>query len=177
MAQSSIPQAVRDDFLDLTQWADNMVTHLQNNFETQNVWPRGNPGPYIGYRNTSAAKQNTGSGINSIYAALWAGSNGDTRKISFFFKYYLYFVDMGVGAGRPIESVERSKDAKWNQLYEKWKEEGDRQSRPLIAMELRHQLTRLEIIVSSYYQDVIENGTIVSFLDEMPDTTGAKIIN
>lgn len=171
MAQNSIPQAVRDDFLDLTQWAENMVAHLQNNFETQNIWPRGFPGPYIGYRNTPAARQNTSDGINSIFASIWAGANGDTRKISFFFNYYLYFVDMGVGAGHPIEDVDRSKDARWNQLYQKWKAEGDRQSRPMLAMELRHQLTRLEIIVSSYYQDWIENGIITSFLDEMPPLT------
>lgn len=73
---------------------------------------------------------------------------------------------MGVGAGQPIEDVERSKDARFNQLYQIWKEEGDRQSRPIIAMEVRHQLRRLEVLVSSYYQDFIENGVLVSFQDE-----------
>lgn len=101
-----------------------------------------------------------------MYAKVFNGAGGDTKKISFFFNYYLYFVDMGVGAGQPIEDVERSKDARFNQLYQIWKEEGDRQSRPVIAMEVRHQLRRLEVLVSSYYQDFIENGVLVSFQDE-----------
>lgn len=176
MSQQGITQAVRDDKLDLTRWAENMVKHLQNNFETQNIWPRGNPGPYIGYRNTPAARQNTGDGINSIYAALWAGANGDTDKISFFFNYYLYFVDMGVGAGQPIGDVNRSADARWGQLYHSWKGEGDRQSRPMIAMELRHQLTRLEVLVSSYYQEMIGNGAVISFTDQLSDIGSANKI-
>lgn len=164
--QKSISQAVKDEFLDLTRWANNMIRQLQSNFETQHVWPGGFPGPYIGYRNTPAAKRSTGKGYRRMYAKVFNGAGGDTRKISFFFNYYLYFVDMGVGAGQPIEDVERSKDARFNQLYQIWKEQGDRQSRPIIAMEVRHQLRRLEVLVSSYYQDFIENGVLVSFQDE-----------
>lgn len=164
--QKTISQAVKEEFLDLTRWANNMIRQLQANFETQHVWPGGFPGPYIGYRNTPAAKKSTGQAYRRMYAKVFNGAGGDTKKISFFFNYYLYFVDMGVGAGQPIEDVERSKDARFNQLYQIWKEEGDRQSRPVIAMEVRHQLRRLEVLVSSYYQDFIENGVLVSFQDE-----------
>lgn len=164
--QKTISQAVKEEFLDLTRWANNMIRQLQTNFETQHVWPGGFPGPYIGYRNTPAAKKSTGQAYRRMYAKVFNGAGGDTKKISFFFNYYLYFVDMGVGAEQPIEDVERSKDARFNQLYQIWKEEGDRQSRPIIAMEVRHQLRRLEVLVSSYYQDFIENGVLVSFQDE-----------
>lgn len=176
MTQRGISQAATEQKLDLTLWADNMVKHLKNNFGTQNVWPRGFPGPYIGYRNTPAAGNSTSRGMNSIFAAIWSGSGGNTEKISFFFNYYLYFVDMGVGAGHPIEDVERSEDARWNKLYKKWDGEGDRQSRPMLSMELRHQLLRLEIIVSSYYQELIENGVLISFSDQLPDLDSAQII-
>lgn len=169
MTQIGISQAAREEKLNLMLWAENMVKHLKNNFGTQNVWPRGFPGPYIGYRNTPAAGNSTSDGMNSIYAAIWSGAGGDTKKISFFFNYYLYFVDMGVGAGQSIDEVERNEDARWNKLYKQWNGEGDRQSRPMISMELRHQLTRLEIIVSSYYQELIENGVIVSFTDQVTD--------
>ena len=167
MVQRGIDKAVKEERLDLTLWAENMKKHLERNFETQKIWPRGEPGPYIGYRNTPAAKQNTSEGLNSFYAQLWAGADGDTEKISFFLHYYLYFVDMGVGAGQPIEDVERSSYAKFNQLYKRWDGEGDRQSRPVLSMEFRHQLTRLEVLVSSYYQEFIETGVVVSFMDEL----------
>mgnify|MGYP003462458877 FL=1 len=101
-----------------------------------------------------------------MYAKVFNGANGDTKKISFFFNYYLYFVDMGVGAGRPIELVNRSKDARYNQLYQSWKRQGDRQSRPVVAMEVRHQLRRLEVLVSSFYQEFVENGMLVSFQEQ-----------
>lgn len=166
MAQKGIKEAVEDEFLDLTRWANNMIQQLQGNFETQRVWPGGFPGPYIGYRNTPGAKKSTGEGYRRMYAKVFNGANGDTKKISFFFNYYLYFVDMGVGAGHPIEDVERSKDARFDQLYEDWKYQGDRQSRPIISMEVRHQLRRLEVLVSSFYQEFVENGVLFSFNKE-----------
>lgn len=55
--QKTISQAVKEEFLGLTRWANNMIRQLQANFETQHVWPGGFPGPYIGYRNTPAAKK------------------------------------------------------------------------------------------------------------------------
>lgn len=169
MAQKGTDKAAKEKRLDLTLWAENMKKRLEANFETQRVWPRGYPGPYIGYRNTPAAKNSTGVGLHSFYSKLWAGANGDTEKISFFFKYYLYFVDMGVGAGQPIEDVDRSADANWRRTYKNWDGEGDRQSRPMLSMELRWQLLRLETLVSSYYQQLIENGVIVSFEDAVDE--------
>lgn len=170
--QKNIAQAAQEDhFLDLTRWADNLVERLQVNFGTQNIWPLGYPGPYIGYRNTSASRQNTGKGYREIYAKVFNAASGDTEKISFFFNYYLYFVDMGVGAGRPIETVERSKDANYRRLYARWNGMGDRQSRPSISMEIRHQLARLETLVSAYYGEFIQNGILFSFDDAYSDTS------
>lgn len=167
MTQKGIKEALEDEFLDLTRWANNMIQQFRNNYETQHVWPGGFPGPYIGYRNTPAAKKSTGKSYRRMYAKVFNGANGDTKKISFFFNYYLYFVDMGVGAGQPIQKVERSEDARYNKLYQEWKEQGDRQSRPLLAMEVRHQLWRLEVLVSSFYQEFVENGVLVSFHEQL----------
>lgn len=167
MTQKGIKEALEDEFLDLTRWANNMIQQFRSNYETQHVWPGGFPGPYIGYRNTPAAKKSTGKSYRRMYAKVFNGANGDTKKISFFFNYYLYFVDMGVGAGQPIELVDRGKDARYNQLYQAWKEQGDRQSRPLLAMEVRHQLRRLEVLVSSFYQEFVENGVLVSFHEQL----------
>lgn len=35
--QKTISQAVKEEFLDLTRWANNMIRQLQTNFETQHV--------------------------------------------------------------------------------------------------------------------------------------------
>lgn len=166
MAQKGIKQAVEEERLDLTLWAENMKKRLEANFETQKVWPRGFPGPYIGYRNTPGAKGSTGDALRTFYAKVYAGAGGDTEKISFFFRYYLYFVDMGVGAGQPIEDVDRSEKANWRTRYKDWAMEGDRQSRPVLSMELRWQLLRLETLVSSFYQEFIETTLITSFEKE-----------
>lgn len=168
--QRNISEAVNKKFLDLTKWANNMITQLRRNYETQNVWPGGHPGPYIGYRNTPGAKGSTGDSYRTMWAKVYAGANGDTEKVSFFFNYYLYFVDMGVGAGQPIEDVDNEEDAHWGRLYKKWKGQGDRQSRPILAMELRHQLYRLQTLVSAYYGQLVENGLVVSFEDELNES-------
>lgn len=170
MTQRGIQEALKEERLDLTVWAENMKKRLQQNFETQNVWPMGFPGPYIGYRNTPAAKRhlknNPNRSINRFYARLYNGANGDTKKIEFFFNYYLYFVDMGVGVGRHIEDVDNTSPANWRTLYKKWDGQGDRQSRPILAMEVRHQLRRLQMLVLSYYEEYIENGVLVAFDDK-----------
>lgn len=127
--QKTINQAVKDEFLDLTRWANNMIRQLQANFETQHVWPGGFPGPYIGYRNTPAAKKSTGQAYRRMYAKVFNGAGGDTKKISFFFNYYLYFVDMGVGAGQPIEDVDRDEFAHYKKLYKKM----ERRRRPPVT--------------------------------------------
>jgi hypothetical protein len=95
--KGAVGKAADRGVLDLTVWAENMKKRLEKNFGTQNIWPLGNPGPYIGYRNTRSAKRHkSGQSLQKFYAQVYAGAGGDTEKISFFFNYYLYFVDMGV---------------------------------------------------------------------------------
>ena len=170
MTQQGIAQAVREEHLDLTLWAENLKKRLQRNFETQHVWPRGYPGPYIGYRNTPAAKRhlkrNPRRSINSLYADIYNGAGGDTEKIEFFFDNYLRFVDMGVGYDQKIEAVDNSSPANWRSLYKTWDGQGDRQSRPILSMEVRHQLRRLQTLVSSFYGEYIENGILMAFDDK-----------
>ena len=171
--QKSVKQAAKEKRLDLTYWAEGVVKRLKTNFDTQNIFPYGYPGPYPG----AARKQtkdgrfegSTGNAFRSIYAKVYNAAGGNTEKISFFFNYYLYFVDMGVGAGRPIETVDRSDKAKYNRLYKTWKDTGDRQSRPAFAMEFRYQIFKLSTLVSAYYGRLITNGIVFSLTDEIPD--------
>lgn len=167
--QKSVKQAVRDKKLDLTYWAEGVVKRLKLNFDTQNIFPYGSPGPYPG------SPPSTGDAFRSIYAKVYNAAGGNTEKISFFFNYYLYFVDMGVGADQPIGAVDRSDKAKYNKLYKDWDDRGERQSRPAFAMEFRYQLFKLGTIVSAYYGRLITNGIVFSITDEMPDDNGTFI--
>lgn len=174
--QKSIKQASSEKKLDLTYWAEGVVKRLRMNFETQNIFPKGYPGPYPGAsrKQTKDGKfqGSTGDAFRSIYARVYNAAGGNTEKISFFFNYYLYFVDMGVGAGQPIEAVDRSEKAKYNRLYKNWSDTGDRQSRPAFAMEFRYQLFKLGILVSAFYGRLITNGIVFSITDEMPEDDG-----
>lgn len=178
--QKTIKQAVGDKKLDLTYWAEGVVKRLKLNFDTQNIFPYGHPGPYPG---ASRVKQkdgtmtgSTGDAFRSIYAKVYNAAGGNTEKISFFFNYYLYFVDMGVGAGQPIEAVDRSDKAKYNRLYKQWRDRGDRQSRPAFAMEFRYQIFKLNALVSAYYGRLITNGIVFSLTDEVPKDDGGVLI-
>lgn len=177
--QKSVSQAAKERKLDLTYWAEGVVKRLKTNFDTQNIFPYGYPGPYPG----AARKQlkngkfegSTGDAFRSIYAKVYNAAGGNTEKISFFFNYYLYFVDMGVGAGQPIVNVDRDEDARYNKRYKTWKDTGDRQSRPAFAMEFRYQLFKLSTIVSAFYGRLITNGIVFSITDEIPDDGGVLI--
>ena len=161
--QKSIKQAEKEKKLELSYWAQRVVERLKANFDTQNIFPYGSPGPYPG------SPTSTGDAFRSIYAKVYNAAGGNTEKVSFFFNYYLYFVDMGVGAGQPIEAVDRDAKARYNRLYKPWPDKGDRQSRPAYAMEFRHQLFKLTTIVSAYYGRLITNGIVFSLTDEVPD--------
>lgn len=171
--QKSIKQATGEKKLELTYWAEGVVKRLKKNFDTQNIFPYGYPGPYPGSstitKNGQRIQNSTGDAFRSIYAKVYNAAGGNTEKISFFFNYYLYFVDMGVGAGQPIEAVDRSDKAKYNKLYKAWPDRGERQSRPAFAMEFRYQIFKLSAIVSAYYGRLITNGIVFSLTDEIPD--------
>ena len=175
--QTSIKQATKDKRLDLTYWAQGVVNRLKLNFETQKIFPRGFPGPYPGSSVQKDKKGNytgsTGDAFRSIYARVYNAAGGNTEKISFFFQYYLYFVDRGVGAEQPITAVDRDAAAKYHARYKNWSDRGDRQSRPAFAMEFRYQLFKLGTIVSAYYGRMVTNGIVFSITDEMPKDDGA----
>jgi hypothetical protein len=168
--KGAVGKAADRGVLDLTVWAENMKKRLEKNFGTQNIWPLGNPGPYIGYRNTRSAKRHkSGQSLQKFYAQVYAGAGGDTEKISFFFNYYLYFVDMGVGAGQHLRDVDDSAPARYNKLYKTWAGMGDRQSRPALTMEFRWQMIRLEAMTLSFYQRFVENAIVYGLSDGKED--------
>lgn len=155
MAQKGIDKAIEQGYLDLHYWAEHVIQRLALNFRRQNIWPYGYPGPYKGYADTPAAKRSTGMGIRSLYAQVYAAAGGDSERITFFFNDYLSYVDMGVGGEQDLEKLRalgKDKDAKKAyRLHAKWKEMGDRQQRPFLMKEFRHQVMRLQAMLWAYY--------------------------
>lgn len=159
--QNTLEQAQEQKFLDLNKWADDTISRIKINYKTQNVWPMGFPGPYQGYNGKKDGS--TGDSFRQIYTRVFNSASGDTEKIYFFFNYYLYFVDMGVGRGRPWEY--EFSNAKYNKLYQQWRGRGDRQQRPFLTMEIRHQIRRLSFLLEKYYAEKVRLD-IVAALEE-----------
>lgn len=169
-------------------WADNMMLQLRHNYESQKIFPMGWPGPYPGYQYENAKKRqssnksswvSTGESFRNIYSMVYKGASGNPELIQFFFRYYLMFADMGVGKGTKYGQVDNATKAHWGRLYKKWGDthydgrktkkskvpsvkttmkQSSRRSRPHLMMEFRHQLTRLELIVTEYYSKMGEEG-------------------
>ena len=74
--QKSIKQAEKEKKLELTYWAQRVVERLKANFDTQNIFPYGSPGPYPG------SPPSTGDAFRSIYAKVYNAAGGNTEKVS-----------------------------------------------------------------------------------------------
>ena len=94
-----------------------------------------------------------GNGVNSFEGVVYqADENTGMVTMGFRFNDYMQYVDIGVGAGRKAEDVDRSKNVKFKQRYiSKWNPAGGATHRPGIRPELNHLLTRLESYVQRYY--------------------------
>lgn len=147
--------------------AHDTLENIARNFQTQGIFPAGEAWP--GWFEENARHKygrwhSTGAGIDSFRFQLddaLAGVTDPTAKditMTFFFDYYLKFVDMGVGRGRPIESVARTRPADYKTRYSQWGLPGyawDRSvfsaprehptHRPAIMMEFRHTARRMQM--------------------------------
>lgn len=147
--------------------AHDTLENIARNFETQGIFPSGEA--WKGWfaenaRNKYGRWHSTGAGIDSFRFQLddaLAGVTDPTAKdvtMSFFFNYYLKFVDMGVERGRSIESVARTRPANHNVRYSQWgmpRYKWDKSvysaprehltHRPAIMMEFRHTARRMQM--------------------------------
>jgi hypothetical protein len=107
----------------------------------------------------------TGEGIKSFEGIVYqADENTGMVTMGFRFNDYMQYVDIGVGAGRKSEDVERSKNVKFKQRYvSKWNPAGGATHRPGIRPELNHLLTRLEGYVQRYYDAKIDFKILETF--------------
>lgn len=165
----------------LIYWAEDTIKRIRLNMQTQRVYP---------YKPYDGSPEATRSLYNTLYWSVHANANGDQFKVHFFFNYYAFFVDAGVGGGSPYQrNNDRTVD--YNQRYKEWPtrttKSGERRgagrvSRPFFTSEIRHQVRRLGLIMTNRYgimaqaailyglSNPINKNSLLSF--EMADIIG-----
>lgn len=145
---------VADMFLDQT------LTQLKSNMLTQRIWPyEVYPGYHIDneYRRLHGGWYATGEGIQSFEGeVIEADENTGFVTMSFKFNDYLQYVDIGVGAGRKADDVERGKKVRYRNRYTQWVPRFGKTHRPAIMPELRHLATRLQDYTAAFYGNKFE---------------------
>lgn len=131
------------------------LEQLEINMATQKVWPYA---PYSAYpevneyRRLHGQSYSTGEGIQSFEGVVYeADENTGMVTMGFKFADYLQYVDIGVGAGRKAEDVDRAKKVRFKSRYTTWQPRAFKSHRPFLAPEVNHTLTRLENYVQRHY--------------------------
>ena len=142
-------------------WAHETLEAIHKNFKTQGIFPEEEV--YPGWNAKNAAVRgdswhSTGAGFDSFYFhILHAAEQLDVGvrdwAVDFMYNYYLNFVDMGVGKGRPISKVNRTLAADHDIRYmSSWNPAEGSTQRPAIAMEFRHQAERMRKYMANRYK-------------------------
>lgn len=175
MAQRGIDQAIEQKKLDLHLWADQVLKRIILNMKREMISPFGHPGPYAGYDN----RKNGAMSIRKLYARVYNDAGGNTEKITFFFSEFLNYIDMGVGVEQTFEQLRAkgrsSKKARYNRRYARWEGEGDRQQRPFLGMEFRHQIRRLQSMLLEYHTEDIQMVLVDALTKRKDMGRGTKV--
>ena len=157
--QKSLKQAHEDGYLELSNWADLMIQRIKMNYQVQRIWPQGTGGggPYRNYHIVNAARserfRSTGQSIErrNLYPQVLAGAGGNTVAVDFFFRYYLYFVDWGVGVQQKLADVPENGLPNMKRRYANWRYTGDRQKRPVVLGAIKGSRFFLANILEDYW--------------------------
>lgn len=157
--QKSLKEAHEQGYLELSNWGELMVQRIKMNFDVQRIWPKGaeGGGPYEDYHIINAARKgkykSTGEAFlgRNLYSKVLAGAGGNTVAIDFFFRYYLYFVDWGVGRGQKVSEVPKAGIPNMKKQYANWQFVGDRQRRPVVLGAIKGSRFFLGKILEDYW--------------------------
>lgn len=146
---------------------DQTIDQLMRNMQTQHVFPYE---IYPGFAAINAMRKAhggwaaTGEGAKSFEGTL-ISADEQTGFVTMAIRHndYMQYVDIGVGAGRKAEDVERSKKVKYKQRYTKWDPSGGKSHRPGIMPEIRHLATRLSDYTADFYGNKFEYDVYETF--------------
>lgn len=155
--------------------AQDTLEALQRNFKIQKIFPYE---VYPGYlaKNAKArlgSWKSTGAALDSFYFQV-KDAMIDNARIDFFYNYYMNFVDIGVGAGRPGESVKRSAPYHHMSRYTNWNPKAGKTHRPAVSSEFRHlrrRMTRYFMNEYTYQANIM----IINALGVYPDESQGAI--
>lgn len=164
----------------LRDWAADTLECIRRNFRTQGIFPVGEV--YSGWFEKNAgirgsSWKSTGAGFDSFYLhSMHASEQLDVGvrnwAVEFVYDYYLKFVEMGVGKGRPIGKVNRTLDASYDMRYmDSWNPSEGSTQRPAIMMEFRFQASRMRRYMAERYKYDAQ-VIIVSALDGLDVNVG-----
>ncbi len=144
------------------------LKQLKANMQTQRVWPYEiYPGFHTvnEYRRQRGEWYANGEGVKSFEGEVYEADE-DTGMVTMGFRFndYMKYVDIGVGAGRKAEDVDRAKNVNFKQRYiNNWQPRAGKTHRPGIRPELNHLLTRLEGYVQMYYDAKLDFKILETF--------------
>ena len=140
---------------------------IQLNLKTQHVWPTE---VYPGYRTINEIRKrnhlwySTGEGAKSFEGnIIRVDEESGIAELAVRYNDYMQYVDIGVGAGRKADDVERGKKVKYTTRYTAWDPSSRKSHRPAILPTLRHLATRLGDYCEDYYGNKAEYGIYETF--------------
>lgn len=127
----------------LRLWAQDTLDNIRRNFAVQKVFPfEVRPG-YLEYnKNVKRGWKSTGAAYDSFVAQI-RDAAPDHLRMDFLYRYYMNFVDIGTGPGRPAERVQRNTAAQNTRRYTEWVPKEGKTHRPVTSMEFRHLARRM----------------------------------
>lgn len=143
------------------------LSQLEINMMTQRVFPYA---PYSAYPEVNEYRRqhggwySKGEGIKSFEGTVYE-ANEKTGMVTMGFRFndYMQYVDIGVGAGRHAEDVERGKNVRYKSRYTLWAPSKGASHRPGIRPEINHTLTRLENYVQRFYDAKLDFQVLETF--------------
>jgi len=146
---------------------DQTIDQIKRNLETQHIW---STEIYPGFAAINEMRRRhggwfaTGEGMNSFEGSLIsADEQSGFVTMSFRYNDYMQYVDIGVGAGRKSDDVERGRKVRFKNRYTKWEPSKGKSHRPAIMPELRHLATRLSDYTASFYGNKFEFDVYETF--------------
>lgn len=148
----------RNPNLVLKEFAKQTRDALGTSFSVQHISP---------YALENGEKTGTGRAFRSLDTD---SSGGDGQWVlSISFNDYLRFVDMGVGRGRKIETVERGRKARHSKRYvSRWNPLSGETHRPHLLMEMRHLQARALNYFEDYYGRSFSWQFMMHFNEQAP---------
>lgn len=133
-------------------WAKDTLDGIRRNFKVQCIFPfEVYPGYAEKNKKVKRGWKSTGAAYDSFVAQIRDASE-DKLRMDFLYRYYMNYVDIGVGAGLKAGDVERGGVASNTRRYTKWNHPAGQTHRPAVAMELRHLARRMMRYMARRYE-------------------------